>query len=152
MSSRSSVTDVLPSPGATLALLKTFVEKPLSLATSNVYVRGRTPLVVAFWMMSLMGCSDSLYLKPWAGSSRTGAEIVTPSMGPATVGARGDELFAVWQPVKARTSRPHETVCVRDVMANLEGPERTLDRGVQTWAHTGKSGCFQPIGRSQNQL
>src|SRR4051795_356854 len=67
-----------------------------------------------------MGCSDSLNLKPCDGESSTGAVMVTPGIGPATVGAVGVELLDVWQPPSASRRRPHETFSVRSVMANLD--------------------------------
>src|SRR5215471_14940589 len=81
-------------------------------------------------MTSLMGCSDSLNLNPWEGSSSTGALIVTPSIGPATVGAVGVELFEVWQPPSASRRIPHGTANERDVrwtMGNL-GELTNIDR------------------------
>src|SRR3954471_23259538 len=67
-----------------------------------------------------MGCSDSLNLNPCAGWSSTGADIETPAIGPATVGAVGEELLEVWQPASASRSRPHVMVDARDVMGNLD--------------------------------
>src|SRR4051794_30861468 len=55
-------------------------------------------------MTSLIGCCDSLYLKPCAGSISFGAVISTPAMGPATEGLRGLELFLASHPVNAKVS------------------------------------------------
>src|SRR5437764_1118853 len=81
--------------------------------------------------MSEMGCSDSLNLKPCAGETRTGAVMVTPAIGPATVGAVGDELLEVWHPASASRSRPHESVNVRDVMATSTTTIRTRQAGAR---------------------
>src|SRR6187402_2529217 len=121
MSRRSTCTLVLPSPpGATPERLKTLVPKPASAATSKLYVSGRTPLVVEFWTTSRMGWSLSLNLNPCAGASRAGAVMLTPGIGPATVGEVGWELFAVSQPTNPNTARAQAKRAKRDVMANLE--------------------------------
>src|SRR3954465_8998654 len=97
-------------------------------------------------MSSEIGCSDSLNLKPCAGETSTGAAIVTPAIGPATVGAVGDELLDVWQPPSASRSKPHVSLRVRGVMTtstNNERPGRQVAR---------KPCAPKPIGRQQNQL
>src|SRR3954454_8215170 len=111
ISSRSSCTLVRPpAPGATRERLNTRVAKPLSVATSKVYERGRTPVDEAFSMSSLIGCCDSLNLKPCAGSSSFGGVMSTPGIGPATDGLSGFELFLASHPANTTVNRPTRTV------------------------------------------
>ena len=101
ISSRSIWTLVLPSPpGGTEPRPNTLDEKFVSLATSKVYASGRTPLVFEFSIISLIGCCASLSLAPIEGSTRRGAEISTPGMGPATEGLSGVSLFFASQPTR----------------------------------------------------
>src|SRR4029078_11559388 len=99
-------------------------------------------------MTRVIGCSDSLNLKPCDGCSRTGAEIFTPAMGPATVGAVGLELFAVWQPPSASRSRPQVMVNERRVMANLGRKPNGSGRARHAEVHA----CSRPIGLYIAQL
>src|SRR5437588_12445248 len=66
---------------------------PASVATSNGYESGRTPLVPAFSASSVIGCWSTGILMLAAGSSVFGAEIDTPGIGPAISGLSGLELL-----------------------------------------------------------
>src|SRR5580765_5714753 len=111
---RSICTLVRPSPGGTDPRPNTFVVKALSVATSNVYDSGRTPLLDAFSIVSLTGCCESLSLVPIDGSSRRGAEIWTPAIGPATEGLSGVSLFWASQPTRAN-SKAADTAAAGDI-------------------------------------
>jgi hypothetical protein len=69
--------------------------KPASVATSNAYLRGRTPDVLAFSMVSVTGWRSTATRAPVDGSRTFGAEIATPGMGPATVALSGFELLVL---------------------------------------------------------
>ena len=102
MSSRSTWTIVRPpSPPGTPLRANTFEVNSASLATSNMYEMGRTPVEVAFSITSRIGCCDSLYLKPCPGSRSFGGVIFTPAIGPATDGLSGLELFCASHPASA---------------------------------------------------
>ena len=106
ISSRSIWTLVLPSPpGGTEPRPNTLDEKFVSLATSNVYASGRTPLLFEFSIISLIGCWTSLSLAPIEGSSRRGVEISTPGMGPATEGLNGVSLFFASHPTRVNNKQ-----------------------------------------------
>src|SRR3954465_13861223 len=115
---------LLSAPGGTLERLNTLLAKSASLATSNVYESARWPLVAAFWITRRIGCSFSLNLNPCAGSSNAGAVMFTPGIGPATVGAVGDELLDVWQAASAASSKAHENPAARDFMVDLVRPQQ----------------------------
>src|SRR4051812_6347521 len=71
-------------------------------------------------MTSLIGCCDSLYLNPCAGSSSFGALISTPAIGPATEGLRGLELFFASHAVSESVSVAHSAAAAVFVMISLE--------------------------------
>src|SRR5450759_4496890 len=64
-----------------------------SVAMSNEYVSGRTPLLPAFSMSKVTGCFSMEIFVPGVGSSIFGAEMSTPGIGPATDGLSGVELL-----------------------------------------------------------
>jgi hypothetical protein len=77
-------------------------------ATSNVYVKRTDAVRRGILNHEPDGLFAFLELEALVGSSRIGAEIFTPGMGPATVGAVGVELFDVSQAaLSASSATPH---------------------------------------------
>ena len=65
--------------------------KPVSVATSNVYVSGVDPVVTPFVMTSFTGCSTFLNCALSAGDAAWGAPTVTPVLASVTVAGVDDE-------------------------------------------------------------
>src|SRR5258708_10417572 len=87
-----------------LSFAKTLLLKLESVATSMTYVNGRTADVDALLTINVIGCLSTATLVPEAGSAGCGAVILTPGMGPATVGLSGFELFDDWQATSATSA------------------------------------------------
>ena len=85
-----------------LSRVNTWLLKLASVATSKEYVSGRTPDVDAFSISSVTGCLSTAILTPLTGSSISGAEMFTPGIGPAIVGASGSELLFATQALAAK--------------------------------------------------
>ena len=80
-------------PGWMPILANSWLPNDESVDTWNSYDSGRTPFVVAFFTVSVIGWS---LIEIWAfadGVTTLGALMVTPAIGPATVGLRGLELL-----------------------------------------------------------
>jgi hypothetical protein len=58
-------------------------------------------------MISFIGCCDSLYLNPCAGSMSFGAVMLTAAIGPATDGLSGVLLFCASHPANATANVAH---------------------------------------------
>ena len=58
----------------------------------------RTPEVVEFSMVSVIGCWSEATRAPAPGVKRAGAVMFTPAIGPATVGLSGLELLLLTHP------------------------------------------------------
>src|ERR1051326_6867759 len=79
-------------------------------------------------MVSVIGCSLSLNFVPWLGDTIPGAEISTPAIGLATVGAVGLELLAVSQPPSVSRSRPQARLMDRDLMTTSKTDSNASNR------------------------
>src|SRR5579871_4248722 len=75
------------------SFVNTFVLKLESVAISNRYVSGRTPLVLALFTVSVIGCLSTAIRMPLVGVMTAGVLMLTPGIGPATVADNGFELF-----------------------------------------------------------
>src|SRR5262245_32131491 len=95
-------------------------------------------------MTSLIGCCDSLILKPCAGSTSVGALMTTPGIGPATEGLSGVELFLASQAVSDSRSTPGMHVLMTNVRVMVH-PRRTVNVRRQATgavrAHALSAGC-----------
>src|SRR5262245_4645078 len=61
---------------------------------------GRTPLEVALFRTSAIGCWVLTIRSPSRGSSGLGALMLTPAIGPATAGLRGFSVLVSVQPLR----------------------------------------------------
>ena len=61
----------------------------------------------AFSTINLIGCCDSLYLNPCAGSINLGTVMLTPAIGPATDGLSGVLLFCASHPASTTLNVVH---------------------------------------------
>src|SRR5215210_4867794 len=99
-------------------------------------------------MTSLIGCCDSLYLNPCAGSSSLGAVMFTPAIGPAIEGLSGLELFWASHPARVQVTAAHSTaVEVRYIVMRSLGSDRSISSDTAAAA-----ACRQPIGGTRMRL
>jgi hypothetical protein len=71
--------------------------------------------VLAFSIVSFIGCAESLNFEPMEGSRRPGAVISTPAIGPATEGLKGVSLFCASHPARVK-SEPARAVAVKNLV------------------------------------
>src|SRR5690348_12538139 len=154
IASGSSCTLVCPlSPGGTPDLLNNFVAKPLSAATSNVYLSGRTPLVVELPITRRTGCCDSFSFVPCEGEMSVGGLITTPGMGPAIVGVSGLELFCVWQAPTDTSSAANPSPENRRMVVFITKPsERRISSGQAHARVADRMRTVTPIGACAFEL
>ena len=95
---------VCPLPGVMPSRVNTLFVKFASDATSNTYDSGRTPLVDALFTISVIGCLSTAIFVPAVGATTVGAVMLTPGIGPCTVGVKGFELFVTSHAVTDTTA------------------------------------------------
>jgi len=105
-----------------------------SVAMSNEYVNGRTPVLPAFSMSNVTGCLSICIFVPAIGSSIFGALMFTPGMGPATEGLSGSELLlashAVSEQAAARTQKADRSLGITVFKTSYRSEDlRTLENG-----------------------